>query len=115
MTPEEAPGGGDKENHRRPRGADEGDGSREGPGATHSHCVLALRANSEGKVGQEEVGQTQGNRKYWTHCRSDRSRTSREEGEPKERKGREEEGGGMQEGRWERGRKGREEEEGGGM
>lgn len=56
VTPEEDPADEDKENYLSPRGADEGEGSRESTGATHSHCVRALPANSGGEVGRERGG-----------------------------------------------------------
>lgn len=56
VNPEEGPADGDKENHLSPRGADEGEGSRESSGATHSLCAFDLPADSEGKVGRERGG-----------------------------------------------------------
>lgn len=56
-TPEEGPADGDKENHLSPRGADEGEGSRESTGATHSLRAFALPADSGGKVGRERGGE----------------------------------------------------------
>lgn len=56
VTPEEDPADEDKENYLSPRGVDEGEGSRESTGITHSHCACALPANSQGKVGRERGG-----------------------------------------------------------
>lgn len=66
VTPEEDPADEDKENYLSPRGADEGEGSRESTGATHTPIVSVLCLQTVGGRWEEneEVGQTLGNRKY---------------------------------------------------